>query len=260
MTLNQIVQRIKTIALRQGQVKTFFYGSVTDFAITHDTAFATCFLQDNGGSIDPDGKTLTFVFKLFLLDLVHVIDETNLNELDVQSDMVSVAQDIISEIAHNSYHDWKPSATNNITLVTEELDDLLAGAVIDIAITTPYVKDVCAIPGITQPAYSQLQWGYFDTNPFPTIAAEEFQFSRYLPAGLPSYSIDFSGNANYKYIAIKEPVAEPEKMQWANTQLNYGTIPDQVFKSPLLIDGYRYYVSRTPVVIDSTYSMFTFNV
>ncbi|OOQ57141.1 hypothetical protein [Mucilaginibacter pedocola] len=260
MTLNQIIQRIKTIALRQGQVKSFFYGSVTDFALSHDTAYAACFLQDNGGNIDPDGKTLSFNFKLFLLDLVHVADEAKLNELDVQSDMVTAAQDIIAEIAHSSYSDWKPSSANNITLVTEELDDMLAGVVVDITVTTPYVKDVCAVPGLAQPVYALVEWDYFNTDPYATIATEEFRFSRQLPIGLPSYSLDFSKNANYKYIALKEPETEPEKLGWANTQYNYGTIPDQVFKQPISLAGYRYYVSRTPVVIDSTHTIISFNV
>jgi hypothetical protein len=146
MTLNQIVRRIKTIALAHGQVKNFYYGSVTDFLDDKKTRYAGCFLQDNGGNIDISARTLTFNFRIFLLDLVHVSDETALNELDVQSDMVSIVADLLAEFDNSVYQDWMPSTSNTITLVREELDDMVAGAVADVSILTPYIKDTCAVP------------------------------------------------------------------------------------------------------------------
>ena len=54
-----------------------------------------------------------------------------------------------------------------------------------------------------------------------------------------------------KYEVIKVPVAETVKTIWYNTALNNGTIPDSVFRSPIIVGSYRYYVSRVPMSIDS---------
>lgn len=146
MTLNQVIKRIKGIAEAHNQVRNFYYGAPTDFLTDKTTRYASAFLQDAQGSLELSAKTHVFGFKLFLLDLVHVSENAKENEQDVQSDMLSIMKDLVAEINHSSYSDWKLSFSNAVTLLSEEFDDLVAGAVVDISISTMYDLDVCAVP------------------------------------------------------------------------------------------------------------------
>jgi hypothetical protein len=146
MTLNQVIKRVSQIALAHKQVRNFYYGVPTDFLNDKTTRYASAFLQDTPGSLDVSLKTQSFGFKLYLLDLVHVSEDAKENEQDVQSDMLSVIKDLVAEMNHSNYSDWKISATNPVTLLREEFDDLVAGAVIDLTISVPYNLDTCVVP------------------------------------------------------------------------------------------------------------------
>lgn len=146
MTLNQIISRIREISLAHKQVRNFYFGAPTDFLTDKTTRYASSFLQDTESSIDVLGKQVTFGFKLFMLDLVHVAADSKQNELDVQSDMVSVVLDLIAEMNHSLYTDWKISASNPLLILREEFDDLVAGAAVDFSISVPYPLDTCAVP------------------------------------------------------------------------------------------------------------------
>jgi hypothetical protein len=109
LTLNQIVRRIKTIALQHKQLRNFYFGSVTDFLNDKQTQYASIFLQDLPGNIDVSGKVISFPFKMYLLDCEDVSNEAQKNTLDVQSDMVSVGADLLAEFDHSEYQDWNVS-------------------------------------------------------------------------------------------------------------------------------------------------------
>lgn len=152
MTLNQIVNRVKLICLAHKQVRNFYFGAPTDFLTDKTTRYASAFLQDTPGSLDVSKKEEVIGFKLFLLDLVNVSADAKENELDVQSDMLEVIKDVLAEMDHSNYTDWSISASNPVTILREEFDDLVAGVVIDISIRTPYTKDTCAVPTDELPA------------------------------------------------------------------------------------------------------------
>lgn len=146
LSLNQIVRRIQNIAENHQQIRNFYFGSVTDFLTDKTTKYASAFLQDQPGIIDSAGKTVTYPFKMYFLDLENVSEETQANTLDVQSDMLQVAADVVAEIDFHGFDDWEMSGQNSYVLVREEFDDIVAGCVIDLTIITPYVKDICAVP------------------------------------------------------------------------------------------------------------------
>lgn len=151
MTLNQIIARIKGISLAHNQLRNFYFGPPTDFLTDKTTRYASAFLQDTAGSADTGGNIVNVGFKLFLLDLVHVSDHTKDNELDVQSDMMSVALDILAEMNHSSFTDWKISATNPFNLLFEELDDMIAGVAVDFTVSFPWDQNLCEVPTDTLP-------------------------------------------------------------------------------------------------------------
>lgn len=104
------------------------------------------FLQDQGGAIELQSKVTRLSFRLYLLDLVNVSDETKKNELEVQSDMLSVADDLLAEFDHSKYDDWAISPSNVIVLLEEEFDALTGGIYVDFDVRIQYTKDTCAIP------------------------------------------------------------------------------------------------------------------
>jgi hypothetical protein len=148
MTLNQVIQRIKILAGAHRQVQTFnSTAGITDILNDKTVAYPACFLTDIPGSnIDVISKTVTFTFRLFLLDLVHVAASTKLNEQDVQSDMLNIAMDFLAQMDYSGYTDWKVAAAAPVVFVTDTENDRVAGVTVDVSVITPWDKNVCAVP------------------------------------------------------------------------------------------------------------------
>jgi hypothetical protein len=128
-------------------VRSFYRGLVTDFLTDHTTKYPAGFLQDNGGKISTvKGQATTLSFKLFLVDLAHVSEDTNDNVTDVHSDMISVAMDIIAQMNNGNYNDWALSFDNNLQLLVEDDNDMFAGVVVDFSIRIMFKQNICAIP------------------------------------------------------------------------------------------------------------------
>ena len=146
MTLNSVIKRIRDASLAHKQIETFKFGRPTDFLTEKTLQFGAVFLQDNGGNIDNLSKTTSLNFKLYVLDLVNVSDEAKDNETDVLSDSLSIAEDLIAILNHDSYTDWKFTSTNEFEFVIEKFDDLVGGVIVDITIQYPFLRDACAVP------------------------------------------------------------------------------------------------------------------
>lgn len=146
MTLNQVIRRIKTLALDHKQVRNFYQGQVTDFLADKTTLYASAFLQFSAGSLSTSGKALTLNYRLYLLDLVHLSDDTKSNELDVQSDMLQVMMDLIAQFSFPAFNDWQLSADNQVQLWVENENDFVAGCSIDFSIRTMFTQNVCQVP------------------------------------------------------------------------------------------------------------------
>lgn len=146
MTLNAVITRIKYLTLAHKQLRNFYYGNVSDFLTEKTTRYASCFLEDTGIVIDKSTKTRQINFQMYLLDVVHVATDAKDNEQDVQSDMLSIAEDIIAQMDFSRYDDWKISGAVTGNFVREALDDLVAGVVLQMTVAVPYNADVCAVP------------------------------------------------------------------------------------------------------------------
>lgn len=146
MTLNQVIKRIESLSLGHKQVRTFKKGLVSDFLADKTTKYPAVFLQDFGGTISLTGHATTLNYKLFIIDLVHVSEDTKDNEQDVHSDMVSVAMDLLAQMNNSLYDDWRISPDNNLQLVVETDGDMYAGVVIDFSVRIMYEQNICVIP------------------------------------------------------------------------------------------------------------------
>jgi hypothetical protein len=146
MTLNQIVKRIRTIALAHQQVRSFGRGLVTDFLTDKSTLYPAVFLQSNTGQISLKSHASTINFRMFIVDMVHVSEEAKDNEMDVHSDMISVAQDILAQMNRGEYSDWALSTDNSMQLLVESDGDMFAGVYVDFSIRFMFQQNTCAAP------------------------------------------------------------------------------------------------------------------
>ena len=146
LTLNQVLKRIESLTLAHKQVRTFSKGLVTDFFTDKTTKYPAVCLQDNGGTISLTGNATTLSYRMFLLDLVHVSEDSKQNEQDVQSDMILIAQDLLAQMSYPGFDDWAISSDNQLQLLVEHDNDLIAGCYFDFSVRIMYERNVCQVP------------------------------------------------------------------------------------------------------------------
>jgi hypothetical protein len=144
MTLTSVIQRIKEIALAHQQVRSFqFVASMSEFSIDKSQLYPAIILQSSGGTVSLEGSATTLNFRMFLLDR---LDHADRNRLDVQSDMIRIAQDILAQMNRGEYSDWRVTRSANMELVVDSTDDYAAGVFIDVNVAIMYKQNVCAVP------------------------------------------------------------------------------------------------------------------
>lgn len=146
MTYNQVVKRIKALSLAHKQMRAFRVGLVSDFFADAKAKYPAALLQDSGGNISTAGQATSLSFRLFLVDLVHVSEDTQENQLDVQSDMLSVAMDLVAEMNAGIFEDWAISSDNTLQLFYEGDNDLHAGVYFDFTLRIKFTQNTCQIP------------------------------------------------------------------------------------------------------------------
>jgi len=146
LTLNQIIQRLETLALSHNQINHFFIGEIDQF-LAEEVTYPAIFCESKAVSISRSKRQTSFGFKMYFLDLVNVVEKTQLNEWEVKSDMVSVAEDYLAMLFSTDYQDtWDISFDNNGELYDFALQDLCSGVGIDITISKRYAADRCQVP------------------------------------------------------------------------------------------------------------------
>lgn len=146
MTLNQVIRRIKTLSLAHKQVRAFRRGLLTDFFADQTSKYPAVLLQDQGGNISTSGHATTVSFRLYLVDLVHVSEDTSENDLDVQSDMLSIGMDLVAEMNAGHFDDWALSTDNSLQLLYEGGNDLYAGCYVDFSLRIIFTQNTCQVP------------------------------------------------------------------------------------------------------------------
>lgn len=147
LTLNQVVSRIRTLALSHLQLRSFYFGDVPEFDANGEIVYAACFLQQLPGSIDRVEHLQRFVFRMHLVDLVPESTRSEENETEVLSDMHSVAADMVAMLMDSATQfDWVIKEVTPAAPVTEGLNDLVAGVSLDIEVAVDFLADRCWVP------------------------------------------------------------------------------------------------------------------
>lgn len=146
MTVNQIVKRLQTIIQSHQMVRSYFYGNPNNFLTEKQRDYPAAILQDASGSFLPAGNEFNMPFRLFILDLVNVAADAKENELEVQSDALSIAKDLVALFDSPEYDDWAVGRQVSFSLVAEKFEDMLGGVYIDFTIRTTWDKSYCEAP------------------------------------------------------------------------------------------------------------------
>ncbi len=147
LSLNQIVSRVRTLALSHHQINSFYFGDVPEFDANSDIQFPALFLEMTAGTIDRTAKQQRFNFTMYLYDLVTVSTDTEGNETEVISDMLSAGVDMLAMLMNPIYDDdWTIVDSSTYQADTEQLNDMVAGARIDIGILVDFFADSCQVP------------------------------------------------------------------------------------------------------------------
>ena len=138
MTLNQVIQTIKSLSQSHKQVKTTFYGDTWDFLEQGDNNYPALFFNIANGSIS--GNMMTFNVELFTLDRT-LQDQTNTEE--VKSDCIQIGGDILSALKYNQ--DIRLGDVS-FDIVEEQTPDYLGGARFSFTLGTEVPYNECQIP------------------------------------------------------------------------------------------------------------------
>jgi hypothetical protein len=140
-----------------------YKGLVTDFLTDRTTLYPSAFLQDNGnGNISLTDRSSSYPFRIFILDLVHLSEDTKMNEQDIMSDCMLIALDLIAQFSSFNYIDWRISTENPTQFVVEQENDFIAGVMVDFSVKVIFDKDKCQIPFSDAPIYIDYQTKYVE--------------------------------------------------------------------------------------------------
>ena len=149
MTLNNIISIFKGFAKTHGQINTFFYGDPLKFLNKKDVVYPAMvlFLSD-GIKISRKERLTTYPFKIYVIDLLHTINESEDNMADLDSDLSSIAQDIAAMAIDMSKKNvqFNTSGEYSGALLENQFDDLTISFYFDMPIGTLFNSNRCQVP------------------------------------------------------------------------------------------------------------------
>jgi hypothetical protein len=141
MTLNQVVATITNLANAHEQIKSVYFGDLSDYLSRGtENIYPSLFFDLTGGNIQE--KSVVLNFSLYFFDRMLPEDT---NETEVLSDQLQICQDIIAQLRYNNF-EFDEGLNATLTFFTEDTPDLLAGVRADITIDLPYTANRCVIP------------------------------------------------------------------------------------------------------------------
>lgn len=142
MTLSELVKNLKDIQEAHPMIRAFGEGDIYDYV-------------DNGGEIQYpvlwvvmkpcQYSTSAIRYRLVLL-FADLLTEDKSNRLQIQSDQMLVALDVLAKLKLNTAYSFNPSTNASLEFFQERFDDFTAGVTVDLEITSPLPLNLCAIP------------------------------------------------------------------------------------------------------------------
>jgi hypothetical protein len=139
MTLNQLVAAIQSLGDNHALIKKTFQGTIVDFLSTENLYPAMLF-DVTGAAIN--GSQQSIDFEIYFMDRVA---QDASNEMEILSDQLQTAQDIIAQM-RNQLLEYELADNVNMTFFVDDTGDVLGGVRCDITINLGYIADRCAVP------------------------------------------------------------------------------------------------------------------
>lgn len=147
LTLNQILGRLRALALSHKQINTFYFGSPVDRLAGADIAYPACFIDVLTGNISADSKSMTYEFDILLADLENVSTDAKSNELDLYNDLTLIAMDLKAMVSFSGYaDDWEIGEGAAIVFMREKLEDIVCAVSMQLSISAFFDNNRCDVP------------------------------------------------------------------------------------------------------------------
>ncbi len=115
MTLNQVVTTITNLANAHEQIKSVYFGDLSDYMSRGtENIYPSLFFDLTGGNIQEKSTTLNF--SLYFFDRMLPEDT---NETEVLSDQLEICQDIIAQLRYNNF-EFDEGLSATLSFFTED--------------------------------------------------------------------------------------------------------------------------------------------
>lgn len=143
MTLNQLNDLFKLYVTNSLQIKRYGFGEVYDISqLTSDAQdFPLMWVQLTNVNYPTENVKIAN-FNILFMD---ILKNDKSNEIEIWSDMVQAAEDMIKYLRYNSNTDYEVVGTPLITTFTERFTDYLGGATLNISIQLEFEQFICGI-------------------------------------------------------------------------------------------------------------------
>lgn len=181
MTLNQVVKKLEQLALSHQQINHFYFGEIVEWLANGELRYPCCFAEINKSEINKDDKQTKFNFDIWFLDLVDV-STTGVNEVNLMSDLTSIAEDYLAMLNYSGYQDLLTiTTTYDLEYFREKFEDLTIAVRTNVTIGVDYLSDRCAVPAsdvVFEPG-----------SPFETITFNQDSVLKYVYVGTASETL-----------------------------------------------------------------------
>lgn len=147
MTLNQVVQKIESLALSHKQINHVFFGEVVEWLSNGEIRYPACCFDINNSVMSKEDRQIKFTFEIWFLDLVDIDVLANGNQLDVLSDLTQIAGDFMAMLNFVDYQDYLTIVPSyNLEFYREKFEDMTIAVKTTVTIGIDYLSDRCAVP------------------------------------------------------------------------------------------------------------------
>ena len=148
-TLNQIISQLQSLALNHKQVKYFYYGNIVEVLNGDEVTYPACFVELQGATVTTDEDQTKYQFRIWFCDILNLSEGAKNNYLELQSDLVQIAEDMISMMNSTIlYPFWNINSVYPLVFAEEQLKDYVISVSFDVEIGITYLNDRCIVPNI----------------------------------------------------------------------------------------------------------------
>jgi len=256
LTLNGIKFKFINYFKNHKQVRQVEYFDQYNFAALRNLQYPVVNIEFNQSTIQD--KFMVHSFNIFIGDKIQP-DNMN-SEDEIMSDTMQIAEDFFTAFRYDYDMDMKP--VSNIQAVSDNFGDRVSGIVFTVQVYVGRLYNSCVAPVTNNlPPVQQYTayWGWLDSNTITTLSGIQALQGSGLFVDQQDILADYTTNTEPKLLVFAEPINQPVKTKWYVSANNQGTIgrnTDDLFKAPVTISNYRYYITNWKTQQDDSLIIF----